>query len=276
MGTHAKYHKRVLTSKTTALLTILIPLVTFSKISHLESSIKVLQSNTSSISKIMLKGRCLLDLKVLHFLSNGVGFKKQGLLEWVRYYNDLFKPLNGTNHTTKSFNTDKLSLEKNKTEIDTNLLKKLKKQMISPLTYFIYQMYENSQKCNGEYNELKTVCMGFPEYDKDNRTLTFSYLSEYREINDNTNIKKIAVKAIKNLTRELGLDGNTKGMIQSILKAYGIPITVEKNNLFLNNKPICIKILLRVGFDIKLYSYFGLRDCNAEIKVIKKQKAYVL
>ena len=173
---------------------------------------------------------------------------------------------------------DKLPLKTNSSEIKArvNLLKELKNKIVSPLTYFIYQLYANSYKCNVEYNEFKTICMEFPTYDKEKNILTLSFLSEFREIEANNNIKKIAENPINELTRELGIGGKTKGLIQNILKDYEIPITIKKNYLYMDDNIICINVSLLIGIDSKLYSYFGMRDCNEEIKVIKKLRAYAL
>ncbi len=219
------------------------------------------------------------ESKVLLLASKGVGFEKLGLWEEVGIYYEYIKSINDIKIADKEFNYNEPPLDKSEIEIkaDINLLKKLKNQLISPLTYFTYQIYENSQKCNGQYNKSKTACLeSAPKYDKDNMTLTFSFLREYREIDENSNKKKLADNSITNLAINLGIDGETKGLMQSVLESYDIPITIKKNSLILNNKSICIRILLYVGYDVKLFSYYGLRDCNGDIKVIKEQKAYVL
>ncbi len=165
------------------------------------------------------------------------------------------------------------------TKNNTQLLKKLTKQKVSPLSYFIYQIYKNSQKCNGEFYDLKTVCMEAIEYDKDNRTITFNYLNKYRVINTNNNAKKLAVKSINVILKKLGINDANNGMLHSVLENYEIPITLKENKLFLNNQSICIQISTYTGYirnNPNLLSYYGFRDCNGDIKLTKKVKVYAL
>lgn len=174
------------------------------------------------------------------------------------------------NDSTKVRGCDELSLDECDIGKGFNLLKTLKNQKVSPLTYLVYQIYANSNICNGEYNEFKTICMEFPIYDKEKNILTLSFLSEFREIEANNNIKKIAENPINDLTGELGIGGKTKGLIQNILEDYEIPITIKNNYLYLDDNQICIKVLLYMGYDFNSLSYYGLRTCNGEIKIIKK------